>query len=460
MRHIFHMEVRGQMKQILFRLDGVTKHFPSKKIGSRGKEVKANESISFEIYQGEVFGLVGESGCGKSTLGRVLLQLYPPSAGSIIYYGKSIKEILPEYRMRMVHRLPDAIKRYKRQDQEQKCMQLEKELTSILGGLLCSDHLDEVVSMTQQLYENWKKQKKNSSKKEQLLALEHEEEHILNELGKLRKEAMGDADYERLEKQYEAGIVLNRLNKKEMRAIRKELQLIFQNPYSSLDPKMTVGRIIGEGVYLHHLLEKRDKVKPYVTSIMQQCGLAKEMYDRYPHQFSGGQRQRIGIARSLALQPQFVVCDEAVSALDVSVQAQIINLLLERKQKQNLTYLFISHDFNVIRYVSDRIGVMYLGHLVEVAECEDLFSYRFHPYTKMLLSSIPSIHKTHKDSICWPEKEEVSSEGGCVFCSRCPYYTEICLQEAPQLVEYMKGHWVACHHVMEQLEDMEILPKE
>ena len=192
-------------------------------------------------------------------------------------------------------------------------------------------------------------------------------------------------------------IDLKKLSKEEMRVLRKDLQLIFQDPYSSLNPRMTVGQIIGEGLVSHGVFKRGDPaMRDYIFKVMEDCGLATYMFGRYPHQFSGGQRQRIGIARSLALNPAFVVCDEAVSALDVSIQSQILNLLSDLKEKQNLTYLFITHDLSVVKYISDRIGVMYLGNMVELAPTEELFANTLHPYTEALLSAIPVVDEEDK----------------------------------------------------------------
>ena len=198
-------------------------------------------------------------------------------------------------------------------------------------------------------------------------------------------------------------IDLKAQSKEEIRVLRKDLQLIFQDPYSSLNPRMTVGQIIGEGLTSHGIYKRGDPaMRDYIFKVMEDCGLATYMFGRYPHQFSGGQRQRIGIARSLALKPRFVVCDEAVSALDVSIQSQILNLLSDLKEKQKLTYLFITHDLSVVKYISDRIGVMYLGNMVELAPTEELFNNTMHPYTEALLSPFPWwTRRTSGSASCW-----------------------------------------------------------
>ncbi|MGN0348551.1 MAG: ABC transporter ATP-binding protein [Roseburia sp.] len=240
-----------------------------------------------------------------------------------------------------------------------------------------------------------------------------------------------------------------------MRALRKDLQLIFQDPYSSLNPRMTAGQIIGEGLIAHGVYKKGDPaLRDYVMEVMKKCGLDSYMFGRYPHQFSGGQRQRIGIARSLALNPRFVVCDEAVSALDVSIQSQILNLLSDLKERENLTYLFITHDLSVVKYISDRIGVMYLGNLVELAPTSELFARTLHPYTNALLSAIPTTDINEK------KRERILLEGdipspvnppeGCKFHTRCYCCQEKCRQEVPALQDRGNGHLVACHYPLSE----------
>ncbi len=244
-------------------------------------------------------------------------------------------------------------------------------------------------------------------------------------------------------------IDLKKLSKEEMRVLRKDLQLIFQDPYSSLNPRMTVGQIIGEGLVSHGVFKRGDPaMRDYIFKVMESCGLATYMFGRYPHQFSGGQRQRIGIARSLALNPSFVVCDEAVSALDVSIQSQILNLLTELKEKQNLTYLFITHDLSVVKYISDRIGVMYLGNLVELAPTEELFANTMHPYTEALLSAIPVVDEDDKRERILLEGDipsPVNPPSGCKFHTRCRYCQEKCKKEVPEWVDVGNNHYVACH---------------
>ena len=251
-------------------------------------------------------------------------------------------------------------------------------------------------------------------------------------------------------------IDLKAQSKEEIRVLRKDLQLIFHDPYSSLNPRMTVGQIIGEGLVSHGVFKRGDPaMRDYICQVMENCGLATYMFGRYPHQFSGGQRQRIGIARSLALNPSFVVCDEAVSALDVSIQSQILNLLSDLKEKQNLTYLFITHDLSVVKYISDRIGVMYLGNMVELAPTEELFANTLHPYTEALLSAIPVVDENDKRERILLEGDipsPVNPPSGCKFHTRCRYCQQKCKEEVPQWTEVGNNHYVACHYPLHHKE--------
>lgn len=237
------------------------------------------------------------------------------------------------------------------------------------------------------------------------------------------------------------------LSNKEMRDMRTKMQIIFQDPYSSLSPRLPVGEIIGEAVREHNLVPKSEYAD-YVTKIMDDCGLQSYHKDRYPHEFSGGQRQRICIARALALNPEFVVCDEPVSALDVSVQAQIINLLKELQEKRNLTYLFISHDLSVVEHISDTIGVMYLGGLVETGTTADIFANPLHPYTEALFSAIPMPDPDLKRNRIILEGNIPSPANppkGCKFHTRCHKCMDICKKVAPKFNEYEPNHFCACH---------------
>ena len=235
------------------------------------------------------------------------------------------------------------------------------------------------------------------------------------------------------------------LSAKEMRKMRTKMQIIFQDPFSSLSPRLPVGEIIGEAVREHNLVPKAE-LNDYIDQVMDNCGLQPFHKDRYPHEFSGGQRQRIGIARALALNPEFVVCDEPVSALDVSIQAQVLNLLKKLQQQKRLTYMFVTHDMSVVRHISDEICVMYLGQMVEKCPSKELFKHPLHPYTQALLSAIPSvdIHHPMKREILHGEIiSPVDPKPGCRFAARCKYATEACRQPQQQ-VEASPGHFVTC----------------
>ncbi len=240
---------------------------------------------------------------------------------------------------------------------------------------------------------------------------------------------------------------LAKLNRRGLSKLRTELQLIFQDPYSSLPPRMTVGEIIGEAVRVHNVVPANE-VTSYVRTIMKRCGLQEHYYDRYPHEFSGGQRQRICIARALAVKPKLVICDEPVSALDVSIQAQIINLLKKLQREEGMSYLFISHDLSVVKYISDEIAVMYLGNVVEMGSTKEICTNAQHPYTKALFSAVPVANPHHKSDPVALEGELPSPTNppkGCKFHTRCKYCTDRCREEAPQMTEVAPGHFVACH---------------
>lgn len=240
---------------------------------------------------------------------------------------------------------------------------------------------------------------------------------------------------------------VNAADKKRLRELRTKMQIIFQDPYSSLSPRLPVGEIIGEAVRQHNLVPK-EQYNDYITQVMLNCGLQEYHKDRYPHEFSGGQRQRICIARALALKPGFIVCDEPVSALDVSIQAQIINLLKELQERMELTYLFISHDLSVVEHISDTIGVMYLGGLVETGSTEDIFANPLHPYTKALFSAIPMPDPDRKSTRMILEGDIPSPANppqGCKFHTRCRECMAVCKEQAPEARDMGNGHVVRCH---------------
>jgi oligopeptide transport system ATP-binding protein len=245
------------------------------------------------------------------------------------------------------------------------------------------------------------------------------------------------------------GIDIARLGRRELVALRRRIQVIFQDPYSSLNPRQKVGSIIGEPMMVHGVEKDPRRRADRVRELLSVCGLNPNFADRYPHEMSGGQRQRVGIARALALNPEFIVCDEAVSALDVSIQAQIINLLEDLRDKFNLTYLFIAHDLSVVRHLCQRVAVMYLGRVVELADCDELFDHPLHPYTKALLGAVPVPDPAvEAERAFQPVRGEVPSPinppPGCVFHPRCPLAIEQCRRVRPELRELRPGHWAAC----------------
>ena len=248
------------------------------------------------------------------------------------------------------------------------------------------------------------------------------------------------------------GIDINTLSRREQLALRRRIQVIFQDPYSSLNPRMKVGDIIGEPIQVHGLAPDVTRRIARVRELLSVCGLDPTFADRYPHEMSGGQRQRVGIARALALEPEFIVCDEAVSALDVSIQAQVINLLEDLRERFGLTYLFIAHDLSVVRHLCQRVAVMYLGRIVELADCDTLFDDPLHPYTRALLAAVPVPDPTIEAGRAFqPVRGEVPSPinppAGCVFHPRCTMAVESCRRSRPELRELRPGHWVACSEV-------------
>ena len=429
----------------LMSIKNLQKYFPVKKdnffrIGT--EYVKANKDISIDILEGETLGIVGESGCGKSTFGRTIIQLHRQTGGSTLYYGETIENFMPEYVQKVYRNLPKISGDYagdlntiegmeeqlklldgEEKDQVYESLRLKKiefdnvygNTLRLVGGLITHNDLKMVSRALLNQYEvastaakhkrelEFEKEKQKMRAKVDQAEIDRlknlivaDDEKIKKELAKidlLKDSLRGNKDFERFEKYLDDGIDLAALTKKEIRLLRKDLQIIFQDPYSSLDPRLTVGDIIGEGLLIHQFFKhkKEPGYQEYVLDIMEKCGLKAEFIHRYPHQFSGGQRQRIGIARALAVQPKFIVCDEAVSALDVSIQSQIINLLLDLRESDNLTYLFITHDLGVVRFISDRIGVMYFGHLVELGSADDIFNNPKHPYTKQLINAIPTM---------------------------------------------------------------------
>lgn len=505
--------MQSENKKVLLRIKDLKQWFPL----GHGKYVKANDGISIDIYEGETFGLVGESGCGKSTLGRTILQVYKQTDGRTMYYGRNIDEMAPAYYRQTIRKLPSLIKKMHEAEAKREkfnasyealpeAEQLKKneeyrtvnknaddavfEVSSVVGGFAVSDDLpkvqkqllkiadlssdlkkiekkkNELEVQLQDLEYNEKEQpgkfaSKIEAQKEKIASSDKKIESIKEELKKeheaadvLKETVKGKEDFDKYESMLDNGVDLARLTTEEMRELRRDLQLIFQDPYSSLNPRMSVGQIIGEGLFSHGFFKKNSpRMQDEILHVMDMCGLAPYFVHRYPHQFSGGQRQRIGIARSLATRPNFIVCDEAVSALDVSIQSQIINLLSDLKESQNLTYLFITHDLSVVKYISDRIGVMYLGNMVELADSQELFDHPLHPYTEALLGAIPTTDVNQDRELQILEGDipsPVDPPKGCKFHTRCQYCTEECKMVTPEWKEVRPNHFVACHHMLEK----------
>lgn len=506
------METRA--KKPLFSIKNLKKYFPLKKKAFQRRQfyVHANENISLDIFEGETLGLVGESGSGKSTFGRTILQIYEQTEGVTLYYGSTIAEVNPAYVRKDLKNIKNLFNDYQKEMDEyaileekiksketaanadldsdeyhaivdtmmQKRRKIQNDYYNVLrlaGGLLVDDNLDDVSKLLSEQFEarveeakvrkeiadiDWKlNEYKDESSKEKLRKRRTEVESKLSGLHAevekkeaavlARRESLkGTEGYDEFEALRDDGVDLARLSEREMRELRKNMQIIFQDPYSSLNTRMTLGNIIGEGLIAHNMFKSRksEGYNSYIQGVMEECGLAPYFIHRYPHQFSGGQRQRIGIARALALKPKFIVCDEAVSALDVSIQSQVINLLQDLKEENNLTYLFITHDLSVVKYISDRIAVMYLGMVVELADSDKMFETPLHPYTQALLAAIPRTDVEGNQELAILEGDipsAVNPPDGCRFHTRCRYCMERCTQYEPDLQEVGSEHFVACH---------------
>ena len=251
---------------------------------------------------------------------------------------------------------------------------------------------------------------------------------------------------------YFDGKEVTHMSQHEFKNMRMRMQMIFQDPYASLDPRMSVSQLIAEPIQTYHLAKNKKELDEMVFQLMEEVGLAKRLANSYPHELDGGRRQRIGIARALSLNPEFIVCDEPVSALDVSIQAQILNLLMDLQEEKNLTYMFITHDMSVVKHISDDIAVMYLGQVVEKAEYQELFARPLHPYSQALFSAIPvpSIHNRQKRIVLKGEiTSPVNPKPCCRFAARCPYATDLCREQEPELRDMGNNHFVKCHRVEE-----------
>ena len=322
-----------QKQEAMISVRNLKMYFPvGGSLFEKKKTLKAVDDVSFDLYPGETFGLVGESGCGKTTVGRTIVRLYQPTAGQILLDGTDIAP----------------------------------------------------------------------------------------------------------------------LTEKEVLPYRSRMQMIFQDPYASLNPRMTVASIVGEPLRYQGMSAK--DIDDRVRELVECVGLKEDHLNRYPHEFSGGQRQRIGIARALASKPDFIVCDEPISALDVSIQAQIINMLEELQARFGMTYLFVSHDLSMVRHISKRVAVMYLGHIVEMAPVNELYANMLHPYTKALMSAVPiadpdAAEKSKRIVLQGDVPQPINPPSGCPFRTRCPYADRACAEQIPELKDMGGGHMVACHKV-------------
>ena len=339
-------------REVLLKVEHLCQYF---RLGH--KDMKAVDDVSFEIHKGETFGLVGESGCGKTTTGRSIIKLYNITSGNVYFKGKRIGAGTRSYK--------DAIKKAKKDLEEKKISKQE---------------YDEIVAKNRALIRDAKLDSKAVDQEYSESLIKSLEAEYAEKLSA----AQGDT---------EALGILKKEFKNRVRVAKKsklitQIQMIFQDPIASLDPRMTVRDIIAEGLVINGVTDK-EYINQKVYDILETVGLVREHADRYPHEFSGGQRQRIGIARAVVMQPEMIIADEPISALDVSIQAQVINLLNDLRERLGLTILFIAHDLSVVKYFSDRIGVMYFGKMVELADSDELFKNPMHPYTRSLLSAIP-----------------------------------------------------------------------
>lgn len=368
--------MNNENKKVLLKVEHLEQYF---KLGK--KTLKAVDDVNFEIYEGEVFGLVGESGCGKTTTGRSIIKLYDITGGSIYFDGSRIAAGINEYKEAIVNAKNEYRKIAKDINQQLKTAS-EDEKVSLSNKLAdAKSKCDDVVAKNVEEIKKAKYDHKNCDKE----FAAHQVELVKEKYAPLLENLDSKSDEEKAEimEKYNEEI---RLAKKDR--IMNKMQMIFQDPIASLDPRMTVHDIIAEGLVVRGIRDKKF-IDQEVYRVLELVGLVPEHASRYPHEFSGGQRQRIGIARAIILNPQLIIADEPISALDVSIQAQVINLLNELRDKMGLTTLFIAHDLSVVKYFSDRIAVMYYGKIVEMASSDELFKNPLHPYTKSLLSAIP-----------------------------------------------------------------------
>lgn len=402
--------------EILLKVDHLCQYF---KMGKT--ELKAVDDVSFDIKKGEVFGLVGESGCGKTTTGRSIIKLYDITSGNVYFKGVRVCAGTRSYKVAIAN---------KRKETAEKVKALKEEIKQ--DPTLAEKNTAEIASLTKEA------EAFISDQRKQKAAAVHDHKHCDRD--------HADKLVEQVEKEFAPKLENAQDDPNELRKVTREykgrlriakrsrlitqIQMIFQDPIASLDPRMTVRDIIAEGLIIKGIKDKK-YIDEKVYEVLELVGLVREHANRYPHEFSGGQRQRIGVARSIIMQPELIIADEPVSALDVSIQAQVINLLNDLREKLGLTILFIAHDLSVVKYFSDRIGVMYYGNLVEMASSDELFAHPLHPYTKSLLSAIPlpdPIYERNRQRITYNPLAEHD------------YSTDL-----PSLREVSPGHFVKCN---------------
>ena len=407
--------------EVLLKVDHLCQYF---RLGR--KDLKAVDDVSFEIKRGEAFGLVGESGCGKTTTGRSIIKLYDITSGNVYFKGQRIGAGTRSYKDEITKARNEAKKKIKllraeKATDDHRKAAIQAEIEKI------NNELGEIVDKNRALIRDAKSDNKEVDKQYAASLVKKLEEEYAE---KFRAAQADEAKFKALKKEFNTRV---RVAKKSR--LITQIQMIFQDPIASLDPRMTVRDIIAEGLVINGITDK-DYINEKVYEILETVGLVREHADRYPHEFSGGQRQRIGIARAVIMQPEMIIADEPISALDVSIQAQVINLLNDLRESMGLTIMFIAHDLSVVKYFSDRIGVMYFGKMVELADSDELFKHPLHPYTRSLLSAIPLPDPVY-------EKQRVRITYN-------PLAEHDYSTDTPSFREITPGHFVYCNNAEEE----------